>query len=139
MADEHGSRFTLPWSSVAQRILRREPATAAPEWRDTLRSRLVICAVMFAVWTVGIECEESLCVPAEWYDEETIRGDVLRQIRELETKAELELALEEFLPEGLRKGSLAELARVSAGDRGELVMAASKLSMDLLSVDEDEA
>ena len=55
MADEHGSRFTLPWSSVAQRILRREPATAAPEWRDTLRSRLVVCAVMFAVWTVGIE------------------------------------------------------------------------------------
>ena len=55
MADEHGSRFTLPWSSAAQRILRREPATTPPEWRDTLRSRLVICAVMFAVWTAGIE------------------------------------------------------------------------------------
>lgn len=91
-----------------------------------------------AVWSVAIECDEPLCVPAEWYDEETIRGDVLRQIRELEAKAELELALEEFLPEGHRTGAFAELAKVSAGDRGDLVLAASKLSMDLLSVDEEQ-
>jgi cell division protein FtsI (penicillin-binding protein 3) len=55
VADEHGGRFTLPWSSAAQRILRREPASTAPEWRDTLRTRLVICAVMFGVWSAGIE------------------------------------------------------------------------------------
>ena len=87
----------------------------------------------------GDRCDEPLCVPAEWYDEETIRGDVLRQFRELETNADIALDLEEFLPRGRRRGRrLAELAHVSAGDRGELLLAASKLGIDLLSVDEDE-
>jgi DNA repair exonuclease SbcCD nuclease subunit len=90
-----------------------------------------------AAWSVAIQCDESLCVPAEWYDEETIRGDVLRQFRELEQKADIELALEDFLPESLRQGSAAELAKVTAADRGELLLAASKLGMDLLSLDEN--
>ncbi len=56
MADEHGnSRFRLPWSGPAQRVTRREPASAPMDWRDTVRSRLLIGAVMFGVWTVGIE------------------------------------------------------------------------------------
>ncbi len=55
MADEHGGRFRLPWSGSAQRILRREPAAALPEWRDTLRSRTLICAALLAAWTVAIE------------------------------------------------------------------------------------
>ena len=54
MADEHGGRFQLPWSSTAQRILKRNPAAAA-DWRDVLRSRLLVCTVLFACWTVSIE------------------------------------------------------------------------------------
>jgi hypothetical protein len=92
-----------------------------------------------AAWSVDIVCEEPLCAPAEWYDEETIRGDVLRQLRELETGAGVDMALEEFLPESLRGGTYDELAKVSTAERGPLLSAASKLAMDLLSVDEDEA
>jgi DNA repair protein SbcD/Mre11 len=92
-----------------------------------------------AVWSIEIECEEPLCVPAEWYDEETIRGDVLRQLRELETKREIELALEEFLPDGHQKSAFAELAKISAADREELLVTASKLCVDLLSVDGDDS
>jgi cell division protein FtsI (penicillin-binding protein 3) len=55
VADEHGGKFRLPWSSTAQRILRREPASAAVDWRDVLRSRLCVCAALFAAWTVSIE------------------------------------------------------------------------------------
>jgi hypothetical protein len=55
VANEHGSRFRLPWSGSAQRILRREPGATAPDWRDTLRSRLLICAALLAAWTVAIE------------------------------------------------------------------------------------
>jgi cell division protein FtsI (penicillin-binding protein 3) len=55
VANEHGSRFKLPWSGSVQRILRREPAATAPDWRDTLRSRLLICAALLAAWTVAIE------------------------------------------------------------------------------------
>jgi cell division protein FtsI (penicillin-binding protein 3) len=54
VADEHGGRFKLPWSSTAQRILKRNPAAAA-DWRDVLRSRLMVCTVLFACWTVSIE------------------------------------------------------------------------------------
>jgi DNA repair exonuclease SbcCD nuclease subunit len=90
-----------------------------------------------AVWSVALECDEPLCVPAEWYDEETIRGDVLRQFRELEEKASIELALEEFLPEGQRKSAFAELAKVTAADRGGVLLAAAKLGMDLMSLEEE--
>jgi DNA repair exonuclease SbcCD nuclease subunit len=92
-----------------------------------------------AVWSVALECDEPLCVPAEWYDEETIRGDVLRQFRELDEKAEIELALEEFLPEGQRKGAFAELAKVTSADRGGVLLAAGKLGMDLMSLDDEDA
>jgi hypothetical protein len=90
-----------------------------------------------AIWTVGIECQEPLCIPAEWYDEETIRGDLLRQFREMEAKSELALALEEFLPVGA-SSSFAELAHATAADRTGLLVAASKLSVGLLGLDEDE-
>jgi hypothetical protein len=87
---------------------------------------------------VAIQCDEPLYVPAEWYDEETIRGDVLRQFRELETDSKVALELEEFLPDGVAAGPLGELARTSNADRGGLLLAASKLGMDLLYTDEDE-
>ncbi|MBL9164582.1 MAG: DNA repair exonuclease [Planctomycetaceae bacterium] len=91
-----------------------------------------------AVWSVAIECDEPLCVPEEWYDEETIRGDVLRQLRELEESDDVSLDLEEFFPATLKGSPLAELAKVSKADRAGLLVAASKLSMDLMSLDEDE-
>ena len=55
MADQHGRRFQLPWSSSAQRILKRDPVSGPPDWRDTLRSRLLVCAGLFVFWTVSIE------------------------------------------------------------------------------------
>jgi DNA repair protein SbcD/Mre11 len=91
-----------------------------------------------AVWSVAIHCDEPLSVPAEWYDEETIRGDVLRQFRELAADAKIALELEEFLPDGVAAGPLGELARVAGAERGALLAAASKLGMDLLYADEDE-
>jgi len=54
VADEHGGRFKFPWSSRAQRILKRDPA-AVDGWRDVLRSRLLVCTALLALWTVGIE------------------------------------------------------------------------------------
>ena len=56
MADEHdASRFRLPWKGPAQHVARRAPAASALEWRDTIHSRLLVCAAIFACWTVGIE------------------------------------------------------------------------------------
>ena len=55
MADQHGGRFKLPWSSSAQRILKRDTTSAPSEWREILRSRLLVCTVLFVCWTISIE------------------------------------------------------------------------------------
>jgi cell division protein FtsI (penicillin-binding protein 3) len=54
VAEERNSRFRLPWIP-AQRVARRETGAAPIAWRDTLRSRIIVCASVFALWTVGIE------------------------------------------------------------------------------------
>jgi cell division protein FtsI (penicillin-binding protein 3) len=38
-----------------QRVTPRDPAPAPFEWRQMLKTRVAVCAVVFAVWTVGIE------------------------------------------------------------------------------------
>ena len=48
------SRFRLPWMS-AQVVAPREAPPAPFAWRQTLKSRLLICAGFFIVWTVAIE------------------------------------------------------------------------------------
>ena len=39
----------------AQRVAPRESAPAPFEWRQTMKSRLLICAAVFVAWTIGIE------------------------------------------------------------------------------------
>jgi len=47
-------KLILPSMSV-QRVAPREAVALPFEWRQTLRSRVLVCAVVFALWTVGIE------------------------------------------------------------------------------------
>ena len=47
-------RLGLPSVSV-QRVAPREAVALPFEWRQTLRSRVFVCAIVFALWTVGIE------------------------------------------------------------------------------------
>ncbi|MEO6214037.1 MAG: penicillin-binding transpeptidase domain-containing protein [Vicinamibacterales bacterium] len=54
MADERNGRFRLPWIHP-QQVARREAASPPFEWRATMRSRLLACAVIFALWTAAIE------------------------------------------------------------------------------------
>jgi len=89
-----------------------------------------------ALWTVAIECDEPLEVPADWYDQETIRGDLLRQFQQLENEPDMPLQLTNFLPEDLLEDPLAELAVVEQQDRGVLLLAASKLGIDLMDGDD---
>ena len=86
-----------------------------------------------ASWSVSIDCDEPLDVPAEWYDQETIMGDLLRQFRELEANPEISLELEEFLSESHREGRFADYAAVRAEERQPLLLAASKLGIELLT------
>lgn len=56
MAEGNGiSRFKIPWRGPAQRVARREAAASPADWRATVRSRVLVCAGMFALWTIAIE------------------------------------------------------------------------------------
>jgi cell division protein FtsI (penicillin-binding protein 3) len=45
----------FPSNRSGQRVLQRPDGVVAREWRDTLRSRLIVCAVMLVGWTAAIE------------------------------------------------------------------------------------
>jgi cell division protein FtsI (penicillin-binding protein 3) len=53
MDGKQGSRFRMPWHRSAVR--RRDPAALPADWRTTIRSRLIVGAVLFGLWTAGIE------------------------------------------------------------------------------------
>jgi cell division protein FtsI (penicillin-binding protein 3) len=56
MADEQAGRgFRFPWRGRAATRARRGDAMAVRDWRETLRSRLVVGAVLCALWTGAIE------------------------------------------------------------------------------------
>jgi cell division protein FtsI (penicillin-binding protein 3) len=50
-----GRRFALPWKLPVQRLTRKTPPPPPLQWRQTMRSRLIVFAAVFALWTVAIE------------------------------------------------------------------------------------
>ena len=79
------------------------------------------------------------CSP-EWYEQETIRGDFLRAIRQLQMNADAPLELEQYLAESHRAGTLA--GAVSLADRtarDAVLREAASLGVDLLSGEEPHA
>jgi len=104
-------------------------------------------------WSVAIDCDAPLEVPAQWHDQETILGDLLRQIGQLETNPEIPLKLADFLPEALREIYGAESEHADGGlpetnplaqlvtienplQRQTLLREAAKLGIDLITVEE---
>lgn len=89
-------------------------------------------------WSVSLECHSPLSAPAEWYDQDTVLGDLLRQVRDLEMH-ETPFDLRTFLPENLEGDPLTEIASIdSAADRADLLCRAAKLGVDLLSLPLEE-
>ena len=60
-----------------------------------------------AAWSVSLEVELSETMPPEWYEQETIRGDFLRAVRQLQMNPDEPLALESYLAETHLAGTLA--------------------------------
>ena len=86
------------------------------------------------VYGVRLVCESAANPPEEWYDQETILGDLLRQVREFETNQSRPLSLSELLPIELSEASLRNIAKVRDRDhRALLVERAKKLGLDLLT------
>ena len=56
MADAQASKgFRLPWMGRLRTRARWSEPTPTPDWRDVVKSRLIVIASLFAIWTAGVE------------------------------------------------------------------------------------
>ncbi len=91
-----------------------------------------------AAWSVEIEVELGETFAADWYEQETIRGDYLRTIRQLQMNPDEPLDLEPYLSEGHRAGTVASMVGfVNDAARDRVLREAAALGVDLLSGDEE--
>ena len=65
-------------------------------------------------WSVGVEVEPADVLPADWYEQDTIRGDFLRGVRFYQMNADVPLGLEAYLGPRHEAGTLA--ARAAGSD-----------------------
>ncbi|MEX2091021.1 MAG: DNA repair exonuclease [Pirellulales bacterium] len=90
-------------------------------------------------WSVSLECSSPLSVPPEWFDQETVLGDFVRQVRASEQDERIPFELKRFLPADLRDEELAAIARInSPAERATLITRAAKLGVDLLTLPLEE-
>ncbi|MGO8689804.1 MAG: metallophosphoesterase family protein [Thermoguttaceae bacterium] len=90
-----------------------------------------------AAWSVSMVVEPGAALPPEWYEQETIRGDFLRAIRQFEVNQSAPLELERYLCEAHLAGALASAAAlVDPAVRQAVLRDAAWLGVDLLSGEE---
>jgi DNA repair exonuclease SbcCD nuclease subunit len=87
-----------------------------------------------AVWSMDLTAEPPAVLPASWYEQQTILGDFLRELRQSQADADKPLVLDEYLSEPQRAGPLAAAAVLAPGPQRErIVREAAMLGCDLLS------
>ncbi|MGD0517043.1 MAG: hypothetical protein ABSA26_05860, partial [Thermoguttaceae bacterium] len=92
-----------------------------------------------SAWSLSIEVEPADRFPEEWYEQETIRGDFLREIRRLQMNSDEPLGLETYISEAHQAGSLGAIVRLADKNvRGRVLNEAALLGAALLSGDADE-
>lgn len=90
-----------------------------------------------AIWTASIETEPPQSLSDDWYDEDTIRGEFLRQLRQLQQDDAEPVDLEEFLDERHIAGTVASAVSLSdPAIRERALRRVAVLGADLLSTDE---
>jgi DNA repair exonuclease SbcCD nuclease subunit len=86
------------------------------------------------IWSVDLRCEAPAFAMDDWHDQDNILGDLLRQFKQFHQVQELGLALDQFLPAGLREKSLLALGEVAPGaERDALLDEATKFGLDLVT------
>ncbi|MHC4406006.1 MAG: metallophosphoesterase family protein [Planctomycetota bacterium] len=93
-----------------------------------------------AAWTVSISVEPTAVLPSEWYEQETIRGDFLREVRHLQINPSEPLDLESCLNDEHAPPTLRKAVGVSdQATRERILREAATLGVDLLSGEESES
>lgn len=90
-----------------------------------------------AVFSASLDAEWSAPLPADWYEQENIRGDFLRLLRTVEMNPDESLDLGVYLSPQDREGLLARAAELPDDPvRTRLLRAAAVLGANLLSTEE---
>lgn len=93
-----------------------------------------------AAWTVSLDVELSETLPPEWYEQETIRGDFLRAVRQLQMNPDEPIALDSYMAEAHLAGTLGTAVGLSSkAARDRVLREAAALGVDLLSGEEPHA
>jgi exonuclease SbcD len=93
-----------------------------------------------ALWSLTLEAEAAICVPPPWFEQETVRGNFLRMIRDWHEQPRAEIDLTEYLPESYLAGSLSAAASVSDEQELRQILAeAAMLGVDLLTPEGPES
>ncbi len=92
-----------------------------------------------AAWSLSLEAEPMAVLPPEWYEQETIRGDFLRELRCYQRDPSASLDLPSYLAEGQLAGALAAVAELpDRSVRDRVLREAAMLGVELLSEEETE-
>jgi hypothetical protein len=93
-----------------------------------------------AAWSVSLAVEAPAMLAPQAYEQETILGDFLRQVRRYQMNPEEPLELEGFLSEEQLAGTLGAAATLAAPAARELSLReAAILGVDLLSGEEPQS
>ena len=131
--DESVQGLLLTWAVVCEGRLARQLREGMEQAR--LLPALHAQARIDAKWTLAVESAPPV-IPAQAWDEDSVCGDFLRAVRELQQQPESWRRLETQLPaEPLREVLLEQLQQLSAEEQGELWQHVAALGMDLLRGD----
>ncbi len=93
-----------------------------------------------AAWSISLRTEPTTSLPQELYEQETILGDFMRTIRELQINPDDPVELESYVAEKHLAGTLGSAMAVpDAARRDRVLREAALLGVDLLSGEETPA
>ncbi len=89
-----------------------------------------------AAWSLTLTVEASAALPPEWYEQETIQGDFLREIRRLEMERDEPIDLDTYLAEAHVAGTIGSAVALSERPvRKRALREAALLGVELLGGD----
>jgi hypothetical protein len=128
--------WTVTGTGPVAAAIRRGPLAA--ELLDRLRADFGT-APPAPTWSVALESELPEDLPVEWYEQQTILGEYLRDLRHYEINPSVPLDLDGYL--GAKVGAaLAEMTGLAEGrGRQRVLREAALLGVDLLGVEEPQS
>jgi len=130
--------FLISWTVVGEGPLLAQlrQGTLRAELLEVLRSEFGFGSPL--AWSLTLESEPSAVLQPSWYDQESIRGEFLREIRRYQTDSAEPLCLASFLSEDHLAGTLATAATdIAPSVRQRVLREAAMLGVDLLSGEEN--